>query len=380
MNTNTLITKALQLADLKNSKTFTAGELFTFLNDAYFTTYNEAIDFGENWFVKKSNGKVIPPDCYKIKRVGNDLRRDIDYKIENNTIIGNVSSIEYWPRPDTLFFDEGEQIKDLDPTFTNGKWIADGKLHDIKGNTINVGTYDKYYIGEKYVYGVTNDVLYDAIANTPLLTHVLFTLPNDLVPYNTEEKMIGYISLEITDYNENKNGLYNAIDSKFETVATLDADKIKIYNSKFTYEYELPIEGNVVRFVTDDIVLVSSENAILLLNVYSGKIWVKNIKVTGTPYVNLETMYGVVSNDLFNNTVLASPFINMDLDYPNNLFWDILIYRLAKTMRTKLQQDTTHINDLLQVAERNYYDSLKKNTGYCKIKDVYGLDYYRWRY
>lgn len=380
MNTNTLITKALQLADLQNSKTFTAGELFTMLNDAYHTTYNEAIDYGENYFVKKSNGKVIPPDCYKLKKVGNGLLRDYDYKLENNTIIGNVSSIEYWPLPDTLFFEADEQVKDLDPTFTNGKWIEDGKLHDTNGNSIDVGTYDKYYIGEKYVYGITNDTLYDAITNTALLTHVLFTLPNDLVPYNTEEKMIGYVNLEITDYNEDKDGLYNAIDSKFETVATLDENTIKIYNSKFTYEYELPIEGNVVRFVTDNVVLVSSSNAILLLNIYNGKIWVKNIKVTGTPYINLETMYGVVSKDLFNNTVLASPFINMDLDYPNNLFWDILIYRLAKTMRTKLQQDITHINELLQVAERNYYDSLKKNTGFGKIKDVYGLENYRWRY
>lgn len=377
MNTNTLIKKGKELADLQNSNCFTNGELFTMLNDAYTTTYNESIDCGENYFVKKA-GKTIPKDCYKIKKVGDYLRLNEDYKIENNRIIGNVSKIEYWPMPDTLFFEAEPQTKDLDPTFTNGKYIEDGYLKNMDGQSIPVMEADTYYIGENHCFAVSNDQLYDAITNTLLPNHTLFTLPNDIIPYNYEEKLIGYVDLEIATYNPATDGLYNAIDSKFETVATITDKHLQVYSADYTASYDLPIAPTVIRFINDSCILCSNSHSILILNIYSGKIWCKNCETIGIPYINLDSMYGVVGVDVFGNTQLISPFVNMELDYPNNFFWDILIYRIARSMRLKLQQDTLHIDELLATAERNYYDSLRKsNSGYGRLRDVYGSN--RWR-
>jgi hypothetical protein len=69
---------------------------------------------------------------------------------------------------------------------------------------------------------------------------------------------------------------------------------------------------------------------------------------------------------------------NVDLDYPNNLYFVILSYMLAIQFKIKQSADTTELQRMYEVAEQQFMDSITVDANdFYQIKNVYKKD---WRF
>lgn len=121
-----IVDKAIAIADLQNSDFITYKEKLTFLNDAYITMFNKAIDYGDNIFTNEmivENGETeLPSDFYQLREVYimrdktkilitpkpiNQSEYELSYEIKNDTlyVYGNYQGdiyMVYYYVPSTL--------------------------------------------------------------------------------------------------------------------------------------------------------------------------------------------------------------------------------------------------------------------------------------
>ena len=158
--TTELIKRALNLADLRNSDFISYGENFNYVNDAYRTVYQDAINAGEQLYIKEcllegsgSREYEIPDDLYQIIAITNNAgdavhRKDPrqsestpGYEIKNNrlvfsNVIGGVI-LKYVPVPETLTFRAPSKEVEIPIEVVSA---YDTKVADNKGNIYDIST------------------------------------------------------------------------------------------------------------------------------------------------------------------------------------------------------------------------------------------------
>ena len=63
---------------------------------------------------------------------------------------------------------------------------------------------------------------------------------------------------------------------------------------------------------------------------------------------------------------------DIEFNAPNNMFYSLLLYKLAQAYCTKLNVENTRLDETVMEMEHTYFDTLKTNISkYGVIKDVY---------
>lgn len=384
-----LIKQARSKADLSNSDFITHEDDVTILNDIWWDLYQKAIDAGEKYFVKTidvTDGMELPEDFFQLSgvftRSGMEIpRRTINeiheglraYEIENNRLLlKNVREevqIKYYPKPATLTYPFKPK-----PYTLNDRYIAG------RGNKVysNVSVFDLDTNEETSYSNNTSTSLWQVYED--------YIVTKD----DTEGKFyffdIQTLSLVSTVDSEDKVVCQDTSGD----VYILGWSNHKVYDiygtdTGRTFRPSLYIGANNCVLLDDDSVQVLAgrfaywdESGDMLYTDDTNHIY------RYSPYENLNvpeayTQRGILLEDnpisgkgiWFNNT-LYSTSKDILLNYPNNLFYSAMSYRLAVHYKIKQNEDATQLSALAEEAMYSYFDSITQDVNeFVRIKNVY---------
>lgn len=380
-----LINQAKSKADLENSDFIRHADNISVLNDCWLSLYQKSIDAGEKFFLKEavlegSGTFILPDDFFQLhsltqkngiqipRRTTTEIEKGLmGYEIKNNKIIiFNVHTevtIQYYPTPATLTFPFNPVKYSLTDTFKAGKGnivFSDQKYMNIDTNEIESITglsenasfyqvYDKYVVYIKY------------LSSAHTLDNAYYYI-YDLQSMTLEKAIETAGSVILQNYNRD--------------VIYLDSDTGKVYNlddeEQITVEVPEVLSSNMVLnndgtvtvleglsclWIDSDLFFQNSKNRIVVYNT--------DTKETKDSLFN-QKGFLLEYNDLtgrgiwFNNTLFSSSS-NVLLNYPNNLFFSVLMYDLAISYKIKQNQDTTLLESKKAEFEYQYFDSLTQD-------------------
>lgn len=179
-----IVKESLQLANLGNTTFATHKELENYINDGFFSIYNDLIDKGnEYWlkeaFAQKNNTSVnaywLPKDFYRAKNVKScgslvprASRSAAGYSIRNGQLfMDNYSGavkLEYYPKPTYISFPtsiiDTELQDNIIATYKDWYLTSDCKIHNINTKeeidtslSEDLNTTDFIRLGEGMIYG-----------------------------------------------------------------------------------------------------------------------------------------------------------------------------------------------------------------------------------
>lgn len=384
-----LINQAKSKADLENSDFIRHADNVSVLNDCWTGLYQKAIDAGEKFFIAsvmlEGEGCFILPDNFfqlasvtekngiQIpRRSTTEIEKGLKgYEIRNNRIyIFNVHSeikLEYYPTPATLTF-----------PFKPVKY------------TLN----ERYYAGIKnFIYSDTACMDIDTNEITPIEGlpegAKLYQVYKDFAVYYVPREESGYLAdsdyyfvdhQTLTVDYELKDLSVIIMQDNERNVIYLDPVTGKIYNLKGIEQREIE---EVPLTVSKNMVL-NKDGTITVLEGWcsfwredkpssffytdnQSKICVYDADENESKKADFEQRGFLLEyNDLtgrgiwFNNTLYSSSS-NVLLNYPNNLFFSVLMYDLAISYKMKQNQDTTILESKKMEIEYQYFDSLTQD-------------------
>lgn len=365
-----LFNEALEMAQMANSSTISYSEAVSVLNETYTEIYQKAINNGSKDFIKElylnGSGRFeLPDDFYQLERC------ESDYRLENNYIyVSGPTKIRYYPMPTFISF-PAEDIK-LETKITDVLTGWDNRIvyktteddveyyniYNLNTEEVEVRlptqTYDKdIAIGKDYFAILTESTLdyYDFEGNVIKQTNVEsdseivinngnitfddvksieyydYTFSNNVISYNNEEL------IEIEDFQNGVFGMFNSHVAftyfNGRTINTIDLETMEEMPGDFEYD-----------------------NAIVLK-------------------MDNKTGYGAfVVNG--NSNYIVSWVPNTILNFPNNVFYSVIIYKLAEQFKIRNGEDVSQFSELVNAKENQFYDMVRKDISRnYVIRDVY---------
>lgn len=421
-STKDIIKKAQQLADLENSDFISYNENLTLLNDAYLGLYQTSINAGDLLYIKEcvledadildeENNAVafcLPKDFYQLYSVKyntlGSVKRPLSrktkdqtnfsrsYEIRNNNIYiyGQVDSvvIEYFPTPDTLFLKREDIPLDDIP----GKPMAiykdiiislDEQNNDIiatkvdSGERINSWDFSRSRKIKKIIAADNGFVALqeqsDGDPQKPNITKIItYASYNNK---NVSEKHGGEIPLlaenGITSYKgpEDATSMLYVGDEKYITYARKDGDYLN--------NIKLKGEENIISHFEDNKIFIINKNQELQiydikkdeLTLDVSSMFTKVIAVGG---YDISNGYGYLVSRFGYGYLVTSCFEDTVLDYPNNLYFNILSYMLAISYKTKQSAEVGGLQISLNNAINQYYDTFRRDVNEnLRINNIY---------
>lgn len=350
-----IISKAKYFGNVRNSNTNDFDTCITILNNEYLNMYYDIIK-ETNSFAKyyEFNGEetALPDDCYLvlgvyIKGSSSDTMRVVmpsplnqfvsaEYKIENNTIkIINPSGslgryvIKYAPVPSTITApDDMTKLSNFPSSFTETVAIDEDSLY-VKSN------------GNWYIYTISTDTLTQ-------------TTYSDVTDYSAP-----YLEGTVS-------AVYNNDGTMQSSVYYTDSD-----GNRTT---PFAISGKTINYFQCDnpyAIVSYTDGTVYIFTGLSGSVW-NQLAYTG--HDTLGKAVYIVTNDLtgkgiifYNNRDSSFYYCSFVPDtvfaYPNNVFFQLLEYRIGSIMASILGINTQYLNTvLIPRAEQQFYDSIKKDS------------------
>jgi hypothetical protein len=390
--TSELIRRALNLADLRNSDFLSYGEHFHYINDAYRTVYQDALNAGEQLYVKEclldgsgSREYDIPDDLYQIIAITNNegdavRRKDprqaestTGYEIKNNKLVlSNVfggAVLKYIPVPETLTFRAPSKEVEIPIDVVSG---YDTKVVDNKGNIYDIST------GEYIVNTENEDPIYDFVV---MGKNSFIAKPeNDehCYLYNFNGTSFGiYDKPLLTDDGRFIHGPDEQVEhsvgcvsddgtAKFYWVTDDDGYAIKYNDTVISEKME---NTHPLRYLYWD-----GKNACIYQNYLineNGDVFLLDMQEGILLKTDLETGYGFLESDA-GTTYVKGWLPETAIDYPNNIFFSMVAYKLAMAYRTKQNADITMLAAEYESLLKTYVASLSNNgQDYPTIRNVY---------
>lgn len=391
-STSELIRRALNLADLRNSDFLSYGEQFHYINDAYRTVYQDALNAGEQLYVKEclldgsgSREYDIPDDLYQIIAITNNegdaiRRKDprqaestTGYEIKNNKLVlNNVfggAVLKYIPVPETLTFRAPLKEVEIPIDVISG---YDTKVVDYKGNIYDIST-------SEYIVNTENEnPIYDFVVMGKNSFIAKPVNDNHCYLYNFNGTSFGiYDKPLLTDDGRFIHGTDEQVEhsvgcvsddgtAKFYWVTEGDGYAIK-YND--TVISEKMNTTHPLRYLYWD-----GKNACIYANYLineNGEVFLLDIQEGILLKTDLETGYGFLESDA-GTTYVKGWLPETAIDYPNNIFFSMVAYKLAMAYRTKQNADITMLAAEYESLLKTYVASLSNNgQDYPTIRNVY---------
>lgn len=365
MTTRDLILRAEQYANKENADFYSYAEKVAMLNESYVSLYQFLLNTGDKYWVKEYNTNstifTLPYDCYQISglyvKIGNRRHQVFDYELKNNKVYvktGVINShfiLEYYPTPTELTY------KDV---LNKCPFNYDG-LTDINQNMALIAGATHYSI-----YDTVTKKTYETALEVGEYAHI----------YN-DGNVVSY-----------KDGNYKCLNIGKNIVINL-GNVLVIYNNSVYYkkgENVIDINGNIVStieleagsYITDFTHYIKLDG-ILPINNYTYIIPDTDTGVTdGQKVYTQYAIKGYYNNAFLTKNSLTSVYFieslynDVEISYPNNIFYTVLAIDIALKMRSKQGVDNSLLNQQYIMARTALFNSIEKNKGsHVKIKDVY---------
>lgn len=365
MTTRDIILRAEQYANKENADFYSYAEKVAMLNESYASLYQYLLNTGDNYWVKEISSSrnviALPDDCYQISglyvKIGNDRKQVYDYELKNNKIYakqtGSKYILDYYPAPLGLTYKDDVR---------KCPFNMDG-LTDVNSGTVLI-TGETYYS----VYDTVTKKTYDT-------------------PLEVGEWAHTYDDGNIVAY---KNGEYKCLSIGSNQVIPLGRTLIIYNNSVYYYKDNaiVDVNGNTVKsgvtleegtYVTDLSTFIDKVEGILPINnrtyispdtrtaVTDGNKVYTRFSIRGY-YDNALISYNAVSSTYFIECI----YNDVEICYPNNVFYTVLALDVALKMRSKQGVDNNLLEQQYVMARTALFNSIEKNKGsHVKIKDVY---------
>lgn len=424
-----IINKSLDIASISNSDTISYTDKLQLLNDTFTQLYQWSINAGEKNWIKEvylvgNGGKYqLPSDFYQLEQIYmNEEEYYGNYEIVNGYI--NIKTMtgrckmRYFTRPVYLSFPNTT----LDVTFSfEGTFRHANGIYFVTTESIDKG-------GDQYdtiirVYDIERE---ECIAQKTFedddITHVYiyrncYWIPygNDIYAYDFEgneiihrEVSFDYSEMPVCDYiyldtasgylyniygqiiytfpeGYEFNNAYALFRENIGTAVLLNDDKVFVIDVDQNTITQVPFNTDLLPF---DFGYFNEELNIFCL-FWSSHSEFATVKIDGsisydkldTPKVpggiiglkvDEETGYGflILNRD---KTMRVQSFVpDIEFNAPNNMFYSLLLYKLAQAYCTKLNVENTRLDETVMEMEHTYFDTLKTNISkYGVIKDVY---------
>ena len=407
-NTTDIIKRAEQLSDLENSDFISDYEKVALLNEAWQILYQKIINANDKSWVKKIhayNGMELPRDLYQISAIyieksleqihKRNASQRFGYEIADNHFYlsenyhGQEIVMEYYPVPKSMKLKE----KTVDAPFPKATITANKNIYAMQDESDLI----LRDIESDYEYNLST-VSYDDIA---IFTNgLLIKFGNDYSVFSYANETIGSVPSTLVPaiYN-NTLYFYNKDNGQ-----VIDIDyNIYLPNLDMTFDTNTYIiyfdNGRIYQIAEDyykvgDTVVEIAERKLKFLqnpdthNLYAvsdlGKLWKLykdhvEIVETENTVISLCSEKYVITKKIFGSQMFLEGYgENIDLDYPNNLYFVLLSYMLAIQFKVKQSADTTELQRLYEVAEQQFMESITSDANdYYQIKNVYKKD---WRF
>ena len=391
-STTELIKRALDLADLRNSDFLSYSEQFHYVNDAYRTVYQDAINAGEQLYVKEclldgagSREYDLPDDLYQIIAITNNdgdavHRKDprqaestSGYEIKNNKLVlHNViggAVLKYIPVPETLTFRAPSKEVEIPIEVVSA---YDTKVADDKGNIYDIST------GEYIVNTENEDPIYSLIVMgknsyiaRPINDEHCYLYNFNGTSFGQHDKpLLTYDGRFISGSDEQAEHSVGCVSddgaAKFYWVTSDDGYAIKCNDTVISEEMESTYP---LRYLYWD-----GKNACIYKNYLIneiGEMYILDMQEGILLKTDLETGYGFLESDA-GTTYVKGWLPETAIDYPNNIFFSMVAYKLAIAYRTKQNADTTMLAAEYESLLKTYVASLSNNgQDYPTIRNVY---------
>lgn len=365
MTTRDLILRAEQYANKENADFYSYAEKVAMLNESYVSLYQFLLNTGDKYWVKEYNTNstifTLPYDCYQISglyvKIGNRRHQVFDYELKNNKVyvktgaINNHFILEYYPTPTELTYKDA---------LNKCPFNYDG-LTDINQNMALIAGATHYSI-----YDTVTKKTYETALEVGEYAHI----------YN-DGNVVSY-----------KDGNYKCLNIGKNIVIDL-GNVLIIYNNSVYYkkgENIIDINGNIVStieleagsYITDFTHYIKLDG-ILPINDYTYIIPDTDTGVTdGQKVYTQYAIKGYYNNAFLTKNSLTSVYFieslynDVEISYPNNIFYTVLAIDIALKMRSKQGVDNSLLNQQYIMARTALFNSIEKNKGsHVKIKDVY---------
>jgi hypothetical protein len=408
MKTSDLFKRAKQLADLEGSDFISWNEAISCINESNVSLYEKLISMGDNSFVKSyrttKEEEELPEDFWQLKgvwlwnngnlqtinrRADNNGVHHLSYELRNGKLylFGNPNDVlvEYFPKPEKLYFKPHDVAISLDTT----KTYIDCHKHtflyldeDSENNeTLSIIDLDGIKTSKDFMQIAHTDIVRAFITEN----FVFVVTENDMTIYDI---MSGY-SATTTDYAP------LITESGKEFLVETNTGSIKYFHvgndslTAHTVKETVFSDGNF--YVSDD----NLEDIYFVVDndLYHNEIQLDTgdpkhmIYSEGKCYCLADTGFFVIENDeikiLEGSTGLNVGFIGIDertgygyctkkfgsyyvcpycedtpLNYPSSLYFQIISYILAIAFKSKQGADVSLLSSQLAMAEQTFEETL----------------------
>jgi hypothetical protein len=356
-----IIIQAKHLSQTDNSKAFDWDLLTSLLNNSYTTLYNDLTGYSNSFigyfdFTDKEVG--LPADCNKVLSVfygTEDNPYFISQSSQNNFIPGN-------------YYIENNTIKVV------GK--KDSRKITVKYSKLPVtltAPDDDYLVGDfadAVSFGLCSDEGF----------YYKTTEPNKYQFYNFDNK----------ETEEFEGTMPARITTFLDRTISIENNKV-MWGEDDVTEYFMRDEYDEVANISNAI----SDNTHIAILYTDGTIWsmmsdfsktqLNPVLYKGRLY-KVDALLGICADDSTgqyilvrkNNKVYKISFVpDTIIDYPDNVFFDIIEDKLSIQLQALQGLDNTALNTKLQQDEMSFYQSLQRSQQGMRIRNVDNR--YRWR-
>lgn len=392
-----LIQRAEEIADITNTDFLSYNEKLEYLNSTWKDVYQKIINYDLNVFTVDANlvgaaGRYkLPFDCYQIKSVKNPYTgRMIPRKADSESALGGYYEIvndeivlgptvgpvvvTYWRKPFWLSVPNKTIKSELESktvldTCNNSLLVVDSDNKLYVQNILTDSELELPYTKEtEYGYKLGNNFIIKYKNDT-------------VIAYDFYGNMLDEITSITYSYGFVKadNGLYyfskaNAEDENIWDIYELFGDKIAEVQVDENTESIIGIDDNFYSIETEDAfpigvfddrpAYITNDKKLHLINPDGSEI-VEKVDVPSIgPLVMIK--YGFVT---FENKVYSC-IPDTLLDFPNNLYYDVISYDLAVRFMCKQNADSSGVENLNANAWRLLVNSIDQNADYPRVKLV----------
>ena len=397
-----IVERALDIADIHNTDFLSYREKTKYLNDAWRNVYQTIINYNLDVFTVRAtligSGGVypLPWDCYQIKAVKNPISGNIIprkaesesvfgpyYELRNNTIVlgPTVGPVEivYWRKPFFLSLPD----KVVETPHEENRVVLDSCNNSILLKDTIVGVEQKMYV---------QNLLSESTLELPYAPDPAYTwyLGNNFIlkcnsstiqAYDFSGNMLDKITGIDYGYSLAKadNGLYyftvaNEEDENLVDVYELFGDKIAEVSIDADTKNIIGIDGELypikakkafpIGIFDDRPAYITGNKELHLINPNGSEI-IEKVNVPSIGSVQL-VKYGFLTFD----GTLYSCIPDTELNFPNNMLYDVVAYDLAVRFLAKQNADSSGVEALNTNAWNVFTNAIDASADYNRIKLV----------